>query len=497
MKRVYTDRSRIESFQRCNRLRFLEYHQDGMGITSSRKPLPLALGGSVHVALATLLIEGSKLPLEAPESAWRIVEEAAVCAFHQDFKQHQSSLQVDVTEGQAIPEAQSAFDQYLLKEQSALGEGITRAYRRRKLRPLLEQFEVLEVEREGQWLLSEWADDGRDTETLRGVHQVWFMSRPDALLRERASNQLYLLSFKTAAAWDIRKARDAEHDMQGLSEGIEVERRLAEWWELVHPADAVYHRIVEEQAVAGRPIVPQRMAQYLRELDSPPRILAVRYEYMLKGQRWQDKELSQLMGFECRVQRSPLVRGYLNVKSDIQSEWNCSWDYLKPDGTGESSKLNYRQWKSEPVWEHMTVVQWIDMLADSGEATSGDTGQPMGIKSAAQQTGYLAHDPLDELFIPPIVIYRNEDDLRDLVEQMESQERGVAEHVALVEAAADESERRSLLNQYFPMSRHSCEYPSTCMAVKICYGGEDIRRNPLGSGLYTIRVPNHPQEAQR
>ena len=58
-----------------------------------------------------------------------------------------------------------------------------------------------------------------------------FMSRPDALLRSRADNSLYILSYKTAATWDIRKARDAEHDMQGLREGVEVERRLREWWE--------------------------------------------------------------------------------------------------------------------------------------------------------------------------------------------------------------------------------------------------------------------------
>lgn len=35
---------------------------------------------------------------------------------------------------------------------------------------------------------------------------------------------------------------------------------------------------------------------------------------------------------------------------------------------------------------------------------------------------------------------------------------------------------------------------TTCAYSKICYGGEDIRRDPFASGLYKIRVPNHPQE---
>ena len=40
------------------------------------------------------------------------------------------------------------YEAYLMAEQSALVEGMVRAYARRRLRPLLEEFEVLEVERE-------------------------------------------------------------------------------------------------------------------------------------------------------------------------------------------------------------------------------------------------------------------------------------------------------------------------------------------------------------
>ena len=69
-----------------------------------------------------------------------------------------------------------------------------------------------------------------------------FMSRPDALLLEKSSGQLYLQSFKTTSGWDVRRARDAEHDMQGLSEGVEVERRLARWWELIHATSAESYR---------------------------------------------------------------------------------------------------------------------------------------------------------------------------------------------------------------------------------------------------------------
>ena len=109
----------------------------------------------------------------------------------------------------------SDIDEYLYQEQKALVEAQVRAYARRRLRPLLDAYEVLEVEREGEWELA----DG-----------LWFMSRPDALLRDRQTGDLYIQSFKTGASWDVRKGKDAEHDAQGLSEGVEIEKRLAEWW---------------------------------------------------------------------------------------------------------------------------------------------------------------------------------------------------------------------------------------------------------------------------
>jgi rubrerythrin len=304
MNRKYTDRSRVVTHQRCDRRRFLEYEEGpaGMGIQPARVALPLLVGGAVHCGLASLLtIFQDELLVEdylkgnarARMSAW---EDQAVAAALAEFNRSATAIELDHSEQQAMQPTQAAhafqqqvvaqarelgmpldglgegvareqalseFDRYLRAEQAALVEGLVRAYSRRRLRPLLEQFEVLEVEREGQWKLSEW--DKRPTKSEYvcpkcgytyqsdeyslgggpaycpndraelvyhpydiGGYELWFMSRPDALLRERQSNELYLLSYKTTGAWDTRKARDIEHDMQGLSEGVEVERRLCE-----------------------------------------------------------------------------------------------------------------------------------------------------------------------------------------------------------------------------------------------------------------------------
>jgi hypothetical protein len=522
-QRIFTDRSRIEEFQRCERLRWLTYHENGMGITSTRKPLPLAVGGSVHVGLATLLEEAHPRDWEKPD-VWAEIEDHAVKMALIDFAEYQAAIdigdeQVEMTvalnaalEGQdaeiagriaqAAQKGRSEFDQYLYAEQSALVEGLVRAYARRKLRGLLEQYEVLEVEREGSWLLSSWItkekaqslDMVEYANDLEHDMELWFMSRPDALLLERESQQLYILSFKTAAKWDRRKAEDAKHDMQGLSEGVEVEKRLAEWWAAIHSGSSREKSITSDPSQEADYHTTQQMLEFLRSQPAPPRILGIRYEYMLKGERWTDDALGDRLGIAVRSQRSPLVRAYMNPGMTAGDEqWNVSWGYVKEDGS--TSKLYYKNWKGAPVFEHLSTKEWIDRL-DGSTMTVGEENREMGYASKAQATGFLEKHPLDELFPAPIIIYRNDDELRDWIEQVEAQEVRVAEAVAVVAAAKDEGEKRSLLNRHFIMHRRACEYPTTCQFVKLCFGGEEIRRTPLDSGLYTIRTANHPQEME-
>ena len=480
--KVFTDRSRVEQFQRCARSRWLGYHEAGMGITSTRKSLPLAVGGAVHEGLAVLL--------RMCQGGWEqygmdVIENAAVTAALADFAAFDAGrLELDAGETAtqdlstldepAREKIRSDIDEYLYHEQRSLVEAMVRAYSRRRLRPLLEQYEVLEVEREGQWLLFAGAGDYPD--------ELWFMSRPDALLRDRQSNDLYIQSFKTGASWDLRKGKDAEHDAQGLSEGVEIEKRLGEWWHLLHSGAETWRTRKDNMAVM----------KYLESCAAPPRILGIRYEFLWKGERRRDKDLTARFGVDMRSQSSHLVRGYLNAGMASGDEaWNWSWDYLKEGG--ETSKLYWKAWRGAAIWESMSVAKWIDML-DATVETVGEEGAARGWSGPAQATGFTEGHPLDLVFHPAIIVYRQEDDARDWIEQVEAQEVEIAVRVAQVRGAVDEGERRSLMNRYFRQSRHSCVYPSQCQFVAICYGGEDIRRDPLASGLYRIREANHPQE---
>jgi hypothetical protein len=506
---IRTSRSANMTYQRCPRSRYHAYHACGTGLAPTAKPLPLVVGGCVHDGLAYLLTHGQHA-LDEGGLALRIVEDDAVRIALDSYAPHRHHIALPDAEARdmeaaahppAIPAADLAdfgaildlpqeegagrgygtatatlrdrWLAYVDEEQAALIEGMVRAYARERLLPLLAEFVVLEVEREGEWLVGAYPDMPGNRSLYAQPWELRWQSRPDALLLERATGQLQIMSFKTAASWDQRKEQDARHDSQGLSEGVEIEQRLARWWKQLHDNQIDKEMIDENYSDA--------MAQYLVAVTAPPTIYAIRYEFLYKGERRIDKSLSAEYGFPCRVQCSPLVRPYRN--SDT-GEHNCSWDYIKADGS--TSKLNYRAWSSQPVWREMSPAAWMDHLADAREMADG-------WHTPAQSTGSLPCRPLAELFATPLTIFRDPDDLLNWAEQMAYQEEEIAGHVAEVNAAKDEGERRSLLNRYFPMTRSACSYPSQCFATGLCFGGGDeVRGDPIGSGLFVARKSNHP-----
>lgn len=392
--------------------------------------------------------------------------------------------------------AATGMDDYLKEELAAQVEGMVRAYARRRLRPLLEKFEVLEVEREGEWKLAQIDEptgichcglEDMDHTAGRVQHEfrdnpdsteIYFMSRPDALLLDRQTSQIYLQSYKTTGSWDRRKEAEAQIDMQGLTESVDVDNRLAQAWELImDERDDLPSRPERKKRIAD--LVESRVEEWLLSLPEPPRILGVRYEYLIKGPRRQDSKDPIMPG--RYVADTPLIRAYMQegITGDDR-KWAANYQTFTPEG--KQKNLDYRSWRKQAVWKFMTIAQWVDKL-DRGEV------QP----EACDKRG-MPIDILAEQFIQPIHVYRNEDDLRDMLEQLEAQEVRVAQNVSRVESTQSATERRSLLNQLFPQNRRSCVYPGRCSGYEICYGSADMRANPEGSGLYQIRQVNHPQE---
>jgi hypothetical protein len=349
---------------------------------------------------------------------------------------------------------------------------------------------VLEVEREGKWVLSEWEEIDDKRPNYKHNERLWWMSRHDALLLDRVSGDLVIDSAKTTGKMDGRKLRDAQRDMQGLSEGVDIERRLGELWRALHNNEMPDSNEMPE-------IKSRAMYDYLRDLPAPPRISAVRYDYTLKGERDRadSSRPSRIATATAQktdwrwagVTQSKLL--YPWVKQGMTpADVELAHSFAFVNDQGDDKKLYWKDWNQQPVWESgpEAVAFWVDSL-DKG------TTQPL-----ARQPGDLARsqDVLGDICIPPVLVQRNDDDLRDWLEQTEAQEVQTIRDAARVRATEGEAEKRTALNILFPQHRQSCSYPSECSFARVCYGGEDIRRDPLATGWFKVREPNHPQEVE-
>jgi hypothetical protein len=424
------------------------------------------------------------------------------------------------------------FDQdaWLKAEMAALVEGMVRCWSRRRWRGVLTEFEVLEVEQEGEWILGE-VESGDDCPNCGGdgvissderdytgdyvendcfvchgtgkhADELHFLSRHDALLLERSTGYLYLQSFKTTGSWDRRKELDAQVDMQGLSEAVDVEKRFAEAWELLQEVKTIESAaVLDSMAAAGQvhtkvlgkmaevdALVSPRVAQWLATLPDPPTILGVRYEYLLKGSRREDKKA--LPGSARWNQESILCRAYAQegITSDDR-RW--AWTYEWKDESGKGRRLDYKSWHKQAVWASMPIAEWIDLL-DQGKVQEGaldDDGNAM--------------DALDAQLVPVLVAYRNRDDALDWLEQTEAQEVRIAQDVEAVRQAEREGgygAKRSALNRLFPMTRGACSYPGVCSfrsmptSPGFCFGPPDPEHDSMVLDNFRPRTPNHPKE---
>src|SRR5215472_9078274 len=161
---IEIDRSRIIEFQKCPRARYLAYHHLGTGLQRTRKSLPLQFGSAFHEG-AEHLLQGN-------------VEEAVLRAFLFLEQALNGGTSFDGEEPKNVEDAM----RYGREEQMALVEALLRGWHLYEGKEFLEQFEVISVEEEGRAELTEG---------------LTLMFRPDAVVRERATGDCFVISWKT------------------------------------------------------------------------------------------------------------------------------------------------------------------------------------------------------------------------------------------------------------------------------------------------------------
>ncbi len=431
----YSSRSRKMEYQRCPRARLVGHHNRGRIIVLVRMAIPLATGIHVHTGIGHLLVDG----------AVEVAVKNAIDAYREEIE----------TRGLDYQEGEDAY--FVANEQMALTEALVRAYHHYQLPKLLAEYTVLEVER-------------NDDEHMAIIHDaegapvnLRWKSRADALLLEKATGDLQILSLKTAASWDDRRDNENRHDDQGLSEVWAVEQRLKRFHDGRAEAGEGLSSWPREMVIKGFLAAP-----------SPPRIQAIKMEFLIKGSR---NEVPK--GSKHYVTYNHLIRAWRRLgvtPSDDSFAWRWEWYGPDTDDVGQLKKhrLSPKVWKPFNVWEADDIggiKGWIEMLA-SGRV------QPE------------AEDPFESLVVTPMPYFRQEDDMNDWFAQTVAIEERVAQDVTVVDAIdqGDLVHHRHELNRRFPQNKRACFWPSKCPFHKICFDlpfGSD----PVDSGLYQIRPP--------
>jgi hypothetical protein len=395
-----TSRTAIQTYQACPRKRYLQFHLNETGIEPRRQAVPLVWGQGLHVGVASLLL-GNDIDEAVQESLNAYAEQCQ----ERDFD-------IDDLESQS----------FVYAEGKALIEGFIRAWAIERLPDFMSTYEVLEVEKEGLW--QDWTEC------------VDLAYRPDALLRKRNTGGIYIFNLKSSYAWGEREQKASRYNVQGLSEMAALEARFAEW-------TAKY-----DLGVDGLPewFVQMQKQDYGKAL----KVAGIQDEIFIKGSRLNRDD-------NTKWQMTFLVHPWL--KSGITSDddqWGWKY-YFERNGKKTSLGNSYSR---VSVWEHMSMKEWVEMLADR----------------RVQDSNGLA-----ELFATPIPHERNAAELSEWLTQARAQEQRI--HADL------QGLTPLRLDTKFPMYRHSCfSYQRICPYAPICHD----RLSP-DCGLYVPRVDHHEE----
>jgi hypothetical protein len=458
----FSDRSRFLEFQRCPTARYLGYSWGGTGLRRVRATIPLVTGSAVHAGMASLLNQVLKLG-DTPGVWAHVSVDEAVAAALAEYELELKGRGLDVELGEDA--------QWVTDEQRALIEGLVRAYAVAPtgLQALLEQYRILEMEREDVW--EGFTHLGLDEKNGR----VDFQARADGLLQERGTSDLYVLSFKTASAFDYRQEASNRHDVQGLSEAAVIERRLRQWQSEINAQEMGDWNKDARQYFQSTNGCSDTVFDLLANLEGDARIMGIQMVYLIKGQRTQGEEGGRY------VTQSSLIHPW-RKEGITEAEWAWRYKWSGPDIWPDSGKLRGhtlgKGWQRVDVWNDIGVKGWIDLLA------SGSVQTDLG-------------DPFDAIVNMPLPYFRQDRDVQDWIEQAQNQEaRVIQDHQVLEGVRVNQPElMRSVVNAMAPGYRRSCDWPSKCQFQEVCFGDSSMFTSPLSTGLYEIRRPHHDAEA--
>lgn len=347
---------------------------------------------------------------------------------------------VRLTEGYAIPEG---WPRQLI-EKAEIAEALIHAWRLVVWPDAQQEYETLAVERE------ESASLGQDGQTIT------LMARPDWLVRRRADGAVFIINFKTVSRADKLWREQWRYDMQTFSEALAVEQRLGQ---------PVAGTLIQGLLKGSKPWTPDD-----KQENPDPSRLRVNHN-------------SPLIYCWFKAGEPPMTDDEFVALN--RYEWSCTEPHDRCKG-GATHRLG-KGYSKVPVSEKFPggIAAWIEHLAATDPA--------------------LVRSQIIDL--PPILRspYEIERWKRQVIPREVEIHRRSSEIVAgpvpsqppenEQDEQADREWREAMMDRYFPMNTQhgNCIRPGECSFLNVCFGM--AAADPLESGEYRVRTPNHDTEA--
>lgn len=386
----YTTRSAIETWGECPRKRLFNYFLLGTGVVPVGEYIPLVTGGSVHTG-----IEHNN-----PGATVKEFDRQVTGTFFRDIEEAQQD--------------------YTYHEQRALAEALTWVWMVKE-RPIIEQnFETVSIEAEYKVPL----DSGGD---------IILLARPDRLLRERQTGELYTYSIKSIKSWYERMEKAYKVDLQGLTEAIAV------------------------------------------TYQTKQKVLATKFCFLVKGRRVKQVDQTMVDGMIEEstqvVTQSPLIYGW-RAEDGGKYRFAHSDKIVKPENMSGFGKLPKKEgWEKFKVWENYSMEKWVKALPRI---------QP--------ELG----DKLGECCICPTDTHRTMQQLKSRLIQISTTEKLAFDNYEKFENGenVDRCFPMQTRSCYFPSE---CEYLEICPNGNEEFDPA-VAEDPLGSGKFIRRVPHYDTE---
>ncbi len=448
---MFTSRSAVESFLSCPRYRYNQTMLEGKGVVAIKKSVPLVSGGAIHIGVGHMM---NCLKLGNPVNVEKAVE---LGLMHYDNEVEEAGFRAT--------EIRTDYQQwYTYQEQRCLVEGLIRCWHIVELPKIQEKYDVLGVERE--------------IEPIEIVPGVMFQARADAEMRVKETGDLHGYSLKTMKQWGEREESSYKGDLQGITETWAIEqdnKRIHDRWLELRDMLSTLMGTGDNYNIGNITNIGNMFTYMVKKQPKLERVMGVRFCFLIKGIR-KRTEYGSTDSEKLYVTYSPLVRGYKRI-TPSSIEYAHSWFYPNPENKTGKSAIG-KGWEPFNVWEmEGGVKEWIEKIKDC---------------KIQPECG----DIIKQQVITPMEYFRDEEEITEAIREVAAQESRIRDSWLQMQQGGEEIKQYHL-DTTFPHNRDHCQfhYGQPCEYRELCWSME-VKSNPLGSGLYSIRVPHHESERE-